>query len=85
VAALLLGFDRNGVYNIGTGRETTILATLHTLERIAGKTAKTKFIPGIAGELSRSAADVKKAKEELGWVARVALRDGIKKILSMSG
>jgi UDP-glucose 4-epimerase len=81
VAALLLGLNTKGIFNVGTGRETTLLAALHIAEKMAGKEVGIKFVPGIAGEISRSAADIRKIKEEIGWSPRVSLEEGVRRIL----
>ena len=43
VSALLWGINQNGIYNVGTGIETTVLGLIKTVERVLGKKARIKF------------------------------------------
>ena len=67
-------------YNIGTGRETSVLDLAGTLGRIAGVTPTFDFAPARAGELDRSALDPAKAAA-LGWTPSVPLADGARSLL----
>ena len=80
--ALALESEREGwrIYNIATGVSTTI----ETLARIVAGTAGNS--PRIDLSLARRPgdsylADVTRAKDELGYAARIELRDGIKSYL----
>jgi len=78
VRALLLAATRDGgVFNVGTGVETTI-ATLHTLcEQAVGVDAPPAYGPPRAGDAARSVLDTTRATAELGFTAAVPLADGI--------
>jgi UDP-glucose 4-epimerase len=78
VRALLLAAEHGGgVFNVGTGVETTV-ADLHTLcERAVGVDAPPALGPPRAGDALRSVLDTTKASDELGFAADVALADGI--------
>lgn len=66
-----------GVFNVGTGVETTI-ADLHTLcERAVGVDAPPSFGPPRAGDALRSVLDTSAAKRDLGFSAVVPLSEGI--------
>jgi UDP-glucose 4-epimerase len=60
-----------GVFNIGTGEETTLLA----LAREVG--VRTSHAPPRAGEIVRSCLDPSRARRELGWSAEFSLADGL--------
>jgi UDP-glucose 4-epimerase len=76
-AALLAGERRGGVFNIGTGRETSI-AELHAIcERAVGVSAPPRFEPPRPGDAARSVLDTSFAARELGFTASVGLADGI--------
>lgn len=77
VDALILGLNHTGVYNIGTGKEITVLALLHMVESVVGKPAKICYGPGIRGEISRSQADISRAVRELKWEPKTPRRRGI--------
>jgi UDP-glucose 4-epimerase len=70
-----------GPYNIGTGRETSVLELVDTLSEIAGRPFEPEFAPERPGEVRRIAIDPARAREELGWEARVGLREGLERTL----
>jgi UDP-glucose 4-epimerase len=78
VRALLLASGHpGGVFNVGTGVETTV-ADLHTLcERAVGVDAPPTYGPPRAGDALRSVLDTRRAAEELGFTASVPLAGGI--------
>lgn len=67
-------------FNIGTGRETSVVELAGTLGRLAGKTPELTFAAARAGELERSALDPAKAAA-LGWAPSVPLADGARSLL----
>jgi UDP-glucose 4-epimerase len=76
--ATLAALDADGgVYNIGTGRETSVLELLERIERVAGREATPEFVERRPGELQRSVLDVARAAGELGWRARHTLEEGL--------
>jgi UDP-glucose 4-epimerase len=83
VAANLAAAERGGAgpYNVGTGRETTVLELVETLSDIAGRPFEPEFAPERAGEVRRIAIDPGRAREDLGWEARVGLREGLEQTL----
>ena len=78
VRALLAAVGRaGGVFNVGTGIETTI-ADLHRLcERAVGVVAPPSFGHPRAGDAQRSVLDTSAATRELGFTASVRLAEGI--------
>ena len=66
-----------GVYNIGTGRETSVRELLEHIERVAGRQAAPEFVDPRAGELQRSVLDVSRAATVLGWRPRHSLDEGL--------
>jgi UDP-glucose 4-epimerase len=78
VRALLLAADRRGgVFNVGTGIETSI-SELHAIcQRAVGVTAPPRFDPPRAGDAKRSVLDTSHASRELGFTASVALEEGV--------
>ncbi len=63
-------------FNVGTGRETSVLELADTLGRAAGAAPTIAFAPARAGELDRSALDAAKAAKLWQWVPSVALPEG---------
>jgi UDP-glucose 4-epimerase len=66
-----------GVFNVGTGAETSVLELLEACKRAAGVDAEPVFAPPRAGELQRSVLDPMLAERELGFRARSALGEGL--------
>jgi UDP-glucose 4-epimerase len=71
-----LGAD-GGVYNVGTGVETSVLELYAAVERAAGVERAPVHEPARAGELQRSVLDVSLAARELGWRPEGTLADGL--------
>src|SRR3954466_6157912 len=62
--------EAHGVYNVGTGSESSVLEVLGALRRAAGlgdEDLEPEFAPARLGELQRSALDVSRARAELGF------------------
>jgi UDP-glucose 4-epimerase len=78
VAATLAAVARDGgVFNVGTGTETSVLDLYERIQRVAGVERAADFAPARAGELQRSVLDVSLAKRELGWEPKHPLDDGL--------
>jgi UDP-glucose 4-epimerase len=80
VDALLAAAGRSGgVFNVGTGRATSVLELHRACREIAGSDAEPEFAPVRLGDLRRSVLDVLLAERELGWRARVPLDEGLRR------
>jgi UDP-glucose 4-epimerase len=80
VAGLLALLDHpeaRGEYNIGTGRESTVLDLVAALAPHAEGDFSPEFAATRPGEIERSCLDVTRACEALGWSAQVALAEGL--------
>ena len=79
VDALLAAAGRDGgVFNVGTGRETSVLELHRACALAAGSKAEPSFEPARLGDVRRSALDVSRADRELGWRAATPLADGLR-------
>jgi UDP-glucose 4-epimerase len=67
-----------GVFNVGTGAETSVLELLEACRRVAGVDVKPAFAPPRPGELQRSVLDPALAERELGFRAQTALDEGLR-------
>ena len=67
-----------GVYNVGTGRETSVVELLELCIRVAGKDVEPEFAPPRPGELQRSVLDPGRAVDELGWRPERSLEEGLR-------
>jgi UDP-glucose 4-epimerase len=80
--------ERTGSYNVGRGREVSVLELVEQLGMLGnelglldGRSFDPVFAPARAGEVERSALDPTRSREELGFVAEVALEDGLRRTL----
>jgi len=80
VAALLAaGEHEGGVYNVGTGKETTVLGLHQACAGVAGVASQPRHEAARLGDARRSVLDVSRAARELGWRARTPLDDGLRR------
>jgi UDP-glucose 4-epimerase len=77
VAATVAAAGRSGVFNVGTGVETSVLELAEGCGRVAGVEVETAFAPPRPGELQRSVLDPGLAERELGFHASTGLEDGL--------
>ncbi len=78
VEALLAAVGHaGGVFNVGTGEETSVLSLLETCAAVAGRSAEPRLEPPRLGDVGRSVLDVSRAAAELGWRARTPLAEGL--------
>lgn len=86
VRANLLAADSgtSGPINIGSGTETSVLDLISALNEASerGAIAEPAFAPERPGEVRRSCLDPSRARRELGWEARVQVREGLRRVLS---
>jgi UDP-glucose 4-epimerase len=68
----------NGAFNIGTGRESSVLDLLEILQQQGGRDDfEPQFAEARLGEIERSCLDVTRARTELGWQAETGLAEGM--------
>lgn len=79
VAANLLAMKRDnpGIYNIGTGVETSDKKMFDTLAKVLGYSGNPRYAPVRAGEVYRICLDARKAQQEMGWQAGLSLEEGL--------
>lgn len=68
-------------FNIGTGRETSVLALAEHVGRAMGVTPRLEFAPARAGELQRSVLDAGKATSVLGWRPEHGFDEGLPQLV----
>jgi UDP-glucose 4-epimerase len=78
----VMGQDTQGVYNVGTGVETSINELFRVLAGLTGSPSKEVHGPAKSGEQMRSAIDSSKLKQELGWEPEVSLAEGLDKTVA---
>lgn len=79
VHAFALAADRGsgGLYNIGTGLETSVNRIYQLVAGITGFRRDPRFGPPRAGDIRRSALDGELAERELGWKPWTTLEQGL--------
>ncbi len=68
-----------GVYNIGTGKETSVNEIVDMVRAVVGKDVEVVYEDPRPGEVRRIYLDVSKAEEELGFKPEVGLKEGIRR------
>jgi UDP-glucose 4-epimerase len=86
VQALVLAAQRPGVsgevFNVGTGRGTSLLELVAALNRQLGTAVTPKHAEPRAGDIRHSRADIGKARAMLGYEPRVPFEDGLAQTLA---
>ena len=76
--AAAVGAD-GGIFNVGTGVETSVLELWQACREATGVEAEVVHDPPRLGELQRSVLDPGRAGHELGWRPEVALPEGLRR------
>jgi UDP-glucose 4-epimerase len=78
VHAMLVALDNEGgVFNIGTGVETSVLELYDAIQRASGVDREPAFAEARLGELQRSVLDSSLAERALGWRPSHSLDEGL--------
>jgi UDP-glucose 4-epimerase len=77
-ATLAAAGHAGGVFNVGTGIETTVVSLYELCRHVAGSGAEPEFAPPRLGEARRSVVDPSRAARELGWRPETSLEDGLR-------
>ena len=73
--------DTTGPVNIGLGQEKSVLDIVEVLKKHAPDGFEVEHAPERPGEVQHIALDPSRAREALGWEARVELDEGLKRTL----
>ncbi|MGB2874099.1 MAG: NAD-dependent epimerase/dehydratase family protein [Gaiellaceae bacterium] len=76
--ATLSAVGQEGVFNIGTRTETSVLELYELCRRVTGSELAAETAPARLGELQRSVLDVSLAEQELAWSPEVPLEAGLR-------
>ncbi|HEY7017402.1 MAG TPA: NAD-dependent epimerase/dehydratase family protein [Gaiellaceae bacterium] len=77
-ASLAAAGRDGGVFNVGTGTETSVVELYELSRRVAGSELEAEHAPARLGELQRSVLDVSLAERELGWRPERSLEEGLR-------
>jgi UDP-glucose-4-epimerase len=61
--------------NLGTGQGTSVLEIIHAFEKACGHTIPYEISPRRPGDIATCYADTQKAKQTLGWEAKLGIDD----------
>jgi UDP-glucose 4-epimerase len=71
--------DANGrIFNVSAGKPATVNELAETIGRILGKPVEREHVPGRAGDIRASWADVRAAREAFGYEPGVDLEQGLR-------
>jgi UDP-glucose 4-epimerase len=77
--ATVAAAGKGGVFNVGTGIETSVLELYELCRRVAGSELDAEHAEARLGELQRSVLDFSLAERELGWRPEVGLEEGLRR------
>lgn len=69
------------IFNMGEGRQTSLLQLLNLLSGLLGKAVEPEFRPARAGDVRESMADISRARAILGFEPQVSLEDGLRQTI----
>lgn len=70
------------IYNLGTGKGTSVLEMIAAFEKASGKKLPYKITERRAGDLPEMFADPSKAEKELGWKTELTVEDAMRDTIS---
>lgn len=74
--------SRSGVYNVGTGVETSLLKLIKIIKKVGGFNSSVEKIPAKPGEVMRSCLDSSRTVKHLRWTSRYSIEEGVKETIS---
>lgn len=69
--------DQFEIFNVGTGRGSSVLEVVHAFEKTTGEKLNYKIAPRRPGDITAIYADTQKANCELGWKAEKSMEDAL--------
>jgi UDP-glucose 4-epimerase len=81
LASMKSGDVEGEVFNVGSGKPTSINELAKTILELAGVDLEIRYEKLRAGDIKDSYADISKAKKFLGYEPKVSLRDGLRVLL----
>ncbi len=73
-----IGEDVQGIFNVGTGQESTVNECYAIIKKLTNSSCKDLFGAAKKGEQFRSVLDVTRLRERFGWDPQIPLAEGLK-------
>ncbi|MBR3368774.1 UDP-glucose 4-epimerase GalE [Candidatus Saccharibacteria bacterium] len=70
------------IYNLGSGKGTSVLEIIATFEKVSGRSLPYKFVDRRAGDLAQMHANADLALKDLGWKTELTVEDAVKDTLN---
>ncbi len=74
---IALGSKCKGIFNVGTGKETSVNFLTKKLLKVSGVTTTAKYSPPKKGEQRRSSIDSEKLRKNFDWKPCISLEEGL--------
>lgn len=81
VNELAMKNKRTGIFNVGTGKATSINDLVHVIKRSIDKNVKVMHLSKRKGEIEKSVLDIHKIKQYMDWQPSVSLSEGIEQMI----
>ena len=81
LAALAPSSVAGGVFNVATGRRTTLLEAYACIKQITGYTGEVNFQPERTGDVKHSLADISRSQQMLAYEVMADMHYGLKKTI----
>ncbi len=78
---LALKSKREGIYNVGTGKETRIIDLARAILKLTESRSKIVFKEPRPVDVRRSVANISRIKKDLGWQPKYSLEEGLKETI----
>jgi UDP-glucose 4-epimerase len=78
VAATLAAVEHEGLFNVASGQETSVLELHDLCRRASGTEGEPEFAPERLGEIRRSVLDPTRGQKGLGWTRKLSLEEGLR-------
>ena len=72
------GFE---VFNLGSDQPVQLMAAIHSIERLVGRTARLEFEPAHRADVNATWANIDKAKRSLDWSPRTVFQEGLEQMV----
>jgi UDP-glucose 4-epimerase len=79
------GADGPRIFNVGTGRGTSLKDLLDVIRRVMGRAPEVRYTPGRVADVAANVLDSRRLRELTGWEPRVDLSEGVRRMLRAWG